>query len=884
MRLFCFLVGIFMFLGMNKLQGQSYVKGEIIVQLQDNFDIKTFEKESAASGLSLKMQNSLFPEKNIYLYSFDIQKYSHEKVLSQLKSIKSCLYAQNNHLLSNRTIPNDTYFDNQWQYINNGNNGGVVNADLDIELAWDISTGGVSALGDTIVVCVIDDGIDIDHEDLVDNLWHNRKEIPNNNIDDDGNGYIDDIHGWNMIQNNSNIAGGSHGTPVAAIIGGVGNNQKGISGVNWHIKLMIIKGGGNEAQAILAYRYPYIMRQKYNESAGLYGAFVVATNASWGVDNLQASAAPIWCNLYDELGSIGILNIASTSNSNVNVDIVGDMPTTCTSPYLLTVTNIRRDNIKEIGAAYGANSIDIGAYGSNVYTATNNNSYSTFGGTSAAAPHATGVAALLYAMPCLGLAYEAQIAPAATALQIKDMILQGGTANSSLQNITLTGNRLNAWGATQLAMAYNCNLPNCHTPFNIKTDLNIDNTLTLSWARAAYANDYTILFGLDNQNLQTYTTSDTFLVLTQLLPCENYIFQVAYTCSADNQNYSSNFFAIKTKNCCYAPTLLENIVVSDSSLSFEWNNSIEIENTSILYKNALDTIWQNSQTVTNHFTLSNLLPCTTYEIKLKSHCPTYNLENESIIFELSTSGCGICVDNPYCIGKAQSSNYEWISRIQINNFVHESGASIDGYSAEGLSLNAPIIDLRNPVSFDFTLQEHLSTANWSWWVWIDLNQDGIFDNNIELVYQSGTVSSTNINGLLNIPRLGILGNTRMRIAMRWGNIDLEACQIFSYGEVEDYCIIIDDNISTEEIQNTDTPVVVYPNPFEEKINILSKNTSSNGKIQLYLHDILGRAVYQGIIEAGENVHSIDTEKLAKGAYILSLEREYGIIFSQKLIK
>src|SRR5690606_27888318 len=142
--------------------------------------------------------------------------------------------------------------------------------------------------GDTIVVAIIDDGINPNHPDIQGNLWNNRHEIAGNGIDDDLNGYVDDVLGWNTYSTpmNDNITGGSwgggHGTPVAGIVGAKGDNNVGVAGVNWNVKLMIIVGGGDQADALTAYGYVLASRKQYNETNGEKGAFIVSTNASWG--------------------------------------------------------------------------------------------------------------------------------------------------------------------------------------------------------------------------------------------------------------------------------------------------------------------------------------------------------------------------------------------------------------------------------------------------------------------------------------------------------------------------------------------------------------------------------------------------------------------------
>src|SRR5690606_17737198 len=132
------------------------------------------------------------------------------------------------HLLTERqTIPDDPQFFQQWHWVNDGSGNGTFDADVDADLAWDITTGGTTIQGDEIVVCVME-GANRNHEDLQGNLWFNPYEIPGDNIDNDNNGYIDDIGGWNNAQNNGNIPTSGHGTAVSGMIGAKGNNNLGV--------------------------------------------------------------------------------------------------------------------------------------------------------------------------------------------------------------------------------------------------------------------------------------------------------------------------------------------------------------------------------------------------------------------------------------------------------------------------------------------------------------------------------------------------------------------------------------------------------------------------------------------------------------------------------
>lgn len=378
-------------------------------------------------------------------------------LLTHLKTLPEVLDIQLNHRLSKPRgqLINDPLYNKQWQLVNDQPN--TFDIDIDAEEAWQLSTGGYTTQQDTIVVAVIDDGILDKHPDLSQNIWKNKDEIPDNGIDDDGNGLIDDVLGWNFKTNTNNVnndgIGHWHGTPVAGIIGAEGNNGIGVTGVNWRVKLMSLVKGQDEASIIAAYDYILAMRKKYNETGGKQGAFVVVAHASWGIDSLKASDAPLWCAIYDELGKVGVLSVAATTNNNTNVDTEGDMPTGCSSQYLITVTNTNNFDQK-VEAGYGKQSIDLAAPGFNSFTTLNTGRYGVFGGTSAAAPYVSGAIALLYAMPSSRLIDSVKARPAQTALLLKQCILQGVDQVASLQDITLSGGRLNLFGSVQQLQAY----------------------------------------------------------------------------------------------------------------------------------------------------------------------------------------------------------------------------------------------------------------------------------------------------------------------------------------------------------------------------------------------------------------------------------------------
>ena len=145
-----------------------------------------------------------------WLVSFDYTSIAQMDALRIVQQLPGISIAQNNHYVEIREIPDDPQFNQQWHNLNDGSSSGTLDADIDTDEAWEITTGGTNALGHDIVVCILE-GVDFSHVDLIDNHWVNPNEIPGNGIDDDGNGYIDDINGWNTQTNTGAVAGGSTG-------------------------------------------------------------------------------------------------------------------------------------------------------------------------------------------------------------------------------------------------------------------------------------------------------------------------------------------------------------------------------------------------------------------------------------------------------------------------------------------------------------------------------------------------------------------------------------------------------------------------------------------------------------------------------------------------
>ena len=341
-----------------------------------------------------------------------------------------------------RGSPNDELYSEQWGL-----------PFLQVEKAWDLTTGGKFDNQHDIVIAVLDDGFDIQHRDLFDNIYVNSAELEDNGVDDDANGYVDDYRGINIKTGSDDHKIDDHGTAVAGIIGAKGDNDEGMTGIMWDVKILPISEVNSEALLIEAYEYVLQLRKLWNETNGAQGAFVVATNYSAGIDQAFGTDPQFktWCDMYDMMGQQGILSTGATTNEGVNVDEVGDMPTTCPSDYLIAVTNTGIDDLLVDDAGYGPVNIDLGSPGGtelqSMPTLDVNSTYGNFNGTSGATPHVSGTIGLLYGVKCQEFAQTVYDSPSEAALLIKSTILGGVDANTSLAAKTLTEGRLSVWGS-----------------------------------------------------------------------------------------------------------------------------------------------------------------------------------------------------------------------------------------------------------------------------------------------------------------------------------------------------------------------------------------------------------------------------------------------------
>lgn len=345
-----------------------------------------------------------------------------EQVLAQCRAQSYVEYAEPNYRLyaleTPPVFPNDPDF-NQLYGMHQSNDN-----DIDAPEAWELTTGNAS-----IIVSVIDTGIDYDHEDLKANIWINPGESgggkENNNIDDDGNGYKDDYRGWNFAyKTNDPYDDNDHGTHCAGTVGGVGNNGKGVAGVNWNVKLMALKflgsdGSGGTAEAAEAIVY-----------AADNGAKVLSN--SWG----GGEASQVLQDAIQYAHDRGVLFIAAAGNDSKNTDTSPNYPSNYEAPNVVSVAaNDNADNVSSF-SNYGRRTVDLSAPGSSIYSTRPLGRYQRLSGTSMATPHVAGAAALVMSR-----------FPSIAAHQVIVRLLGGVDRKSQFLGKMVSGGRLNVRNA-----------------------------------------------------------------------------------------------------------------------------------------------------------------------------------------------------------------------------------------------------------------------------------------------------------------------------------------------------------------------------------------------------------------------------------------------------
>jgi len=372
----------------------EHVSGQIVVKLQEAAtarsagDVFTSILGSGNRGVSLKAVKALQTDSHVFTVTV-ADDAALAQAISALKADARVEIAEPNFVYHTMEagVPNDPDFVKNWSLKNTGQadssgQTGTPGSDIGVLPLW---AAGMTGNKD-ILVAVIDTGIDWTHPELVDNLWTNTKEIPDNGKDDDGNGFVDDVHGWNFVANsNQSQDDHNHGSHCAGTIGASGNNGKGIAGVNWQVSFVPVKflsaqGSGSLDDAVNAINYATSLH-------------VNVMSNSWG----GGGASDTMLQAIQKAKDAGILFVAAAGNNSSNNDTTPSYPASYAVDNVVSVAAVdNRDHIASF-SNYGRTTVHVAAPGVRVYSTVKGGLYDTYSGTSMATPHVSGIAALLMA-------------------------------------------------------------------------------------------------------------------------------------------------------------------------------------------------------------------------------------------------------------------------------------------------------------------------------------------------------------------------------------------------------------------------------------------------------------------------------------------------------
>lgn len=832
-------------------QEAEYIPGDILLMLEPGASAQQVVQDLAVidgQPTGLRVAKEVSAPMRAWLLHFDNAQLPQAVVKRHVNMHPGVRFAQNNHIVRDRVMPDDDQFAEQWQHNN-----------IDSQDAWDITTGGLTATGDTIVVCIVENA-DLPHPDLIDNAWFNHQEIPNNNTDDDGNGYVDDFQGWNPGGGDDNVYGGGHGTQVAGMIGAQGNNGSQVAGANWDVKMMVVTRDGIAEDAVVeSYTYPLIMRRLYNQTDGEQGAFVVATNASWGIDNADHTQYPIWCAMYDTLGTAGILNCGATANNSVDIDQVDDMPTGCESDFMVSVTATNVQDLRTF-SGYGATTVDLGAPGEDVFTTTMGGGTGSTSGTSFASPLTAGIIGLLYSAPCASLMDLVNGDPQEGALYVRQALFNGVEQVGNLPGNCVTGGRVNSNNSLEWIMA-NCG--SCPAPYNLTSLSTSIGNATLSWSSTA-STSFNVRYRVVGSPdwITVPDVAALSLEVADLETCAEYEYQVEGLCDGETSGFGASHL-FTSEGCCTAPVGVVVSAIDSNTVEVTWDLVLAATGYEIQYAIEGTGDWSSTTVTTPPATLSGLVGCNSYEVRMRSSCVGTPTDWSPTVI-VDVPGCGACVDFEFCASAGDNATEEWIDRVRIGTIDNESGPN-EGYAlfpGAGTSIEAGVA---YPVILTPGFNGGPFNENWS--VWIDLDLDGQFEAPGERVFE-GDESQTEVTGDLVVPVGSPLGSTRMRVIMKFNNPVANGCEDgYGYGETEDYCVTITGASGLSDLHGN--RVAIYPNPASHELFIELPAVSGSAVIEVL--DNTGKLVLRKTGVQGRS--TLNTSALANGLYMLRVLRD-----------
>jgi subtilisin family serine protease len=391
---------------------RPFVEGELLIKLESNMKDASAELSFSLMGASVVEEIPFSDWRRIKLPAG----VPVERAIEQYRALAGVVSAQPNYIYRIAVTPNDPSFGSLYGMNN-----------IQAPAAWNTTSGDAS-----VVVAVLDTGIRYTHEDLSANIWRNPGEVAANGVDDDGNGFVDDALGYDFINSDSDPwDDNGHGTHVSGTIGAAGNNSLGVAGVSWSVSLMALKthdnaGNSTSTAVINAFNYVAMMKNR--------GVNIRVTNNSWSGAPEAPGYDQALKDAIDAAGAAGVLNVFAAGNSNLNIDSAPAYPASYDSPSILAVASSTSSDSRSSFSNFGVAGVDLAAPGSGILSThrSNDSSYITLSGTSMAAPHVAGAAALLAASN-----------PSLSNLSLKATLLNTVDVLPQWAGLVLTGGRLN---------------------------------------------------------------------------------------------------------------------------------------------------------------------------------------------------------------------------------------------------------------------------------------------------------------------------------------------------------------------------------------------------------------------------------------------------------
>ncbi|MDS0528039.1 S8 family serine peptidase [Clostridium sp. SHJSY1] len=586
---------------MDKENLMKYNDGEFIVKFKESVNIESSNNKEDKKAKQNKEIEALEVEvlSNKDLGNgLKLVKYKGKKTPKELEkmvkanSSSEIEYIEPNYILTasdieSSWVPKDTYYNNLWGMKNTGQaiqyQNGIPGIDIGAEKAWDITKGSSN-----VVVAVIDTGVDYTHPDLSNNIWKNTKEIPNNYIDDDQNGYIDDVNGWDFYNSdNSPMDDNGHGTHVSGTIAASGNGA-GVIGVAPNVKIMPLKflnsvGKGYLADVLNAINYANKMGAKIS-------------NNSWG-GTVYSQA------LYDAVSNYGGLFIAAAGNLGTDNDSAGTYPASFNLPNIISVASVDNRGSLSSFSNYGASSVDVAAPGEDIYSTEPYNTYGYESGTSMATPHVSGIAALLLS-----------VNPSNTTANIKDSITKSVVKLSNLNGKVATGGMVNAYEAIKK------NIP-VAMPTNVIATSTGNSSIAINWGAVTGANGYEV-YRLGSNGTYGYIANTTSTSFTNigLNSGTAYSYKIrAYRIVGTVKIYSDFSTVASAQTALAVPLNLTAISANYNSIKVSWGTVTGANGYEVYRLGSSGTYGYIANTTSTSFINTGLNTGTAYSYKVRAY-------------------------------------------------------------------------------------------------------------------------------------------------------------------------------------------------------------------------------------------------------------------------